>query len=410
MRVASRYMESHCWGKKFSRNLNKVGVDNAYEFKLIDHFENQCDIKADNLFGSRDYLRLFEDSGNIKYLLVEQSGVAIGLVPIFLSAFDLKYLEKRLADHCASSKAFLNLLESKRKIAIVGNPFSCVESISVNEIVDQTLCEAVIRHLERAMDQEEFGDKVEALVFKDFSNGENAWTRSLEKLGFHKLETEPNMSMIVSPDWEELANYKADMKTKFRTKAKSVFKKSSDLICVDLQADQIGDEEKVIKGLYENVCDNAEFNLGKFDISLLKELKKNMPNDFFIKGYYYEGKMIGFASGFENVRTLEAFYVGFDYTLNKDLAIYQRMLYDYVEEAIKRKLVKLNFSRTAANLKNAVGAMPEQTFCYFKHKKSVYNLMYKIVSGEKETKPVRYKAPFKKEYLNQMNKITLAEY
>ena len=61
--------------------------------------------------------------------------------------------------------------------------------------------------------------------------------------------------------------------------------------------------------------------------------------------------MVGFISGVINKNSLDAHFVGIDYQLNREYAIYQRMLYDYVEIAISKGLKTLILEELQVKLK-----------------------------------------------------------
>ena len=68
--------------------------------------------------------------------------------------------------------------------------------------------------------------------------------------------------------------------------------------------------------------------------------------------------MVGFSTSFVNGDVLEANYVGLNYEFNHDKAIYQRLLYDFVEMAINLKSKELHLGRTSETIKSQIGAVP----------------------------------------------------
>ncbi len=82
-------------------------------------------------------------------------------------------------------------------------------------------------------------------------------------------------------------------------------------------------------------------------------------------------------------------------TLNKSNAIYQRMLYDYIDIAIKQKLSTINFGRTASEIKSSVGAIPEHLTVYIRHKKTITNKFLKLFLLKIQPTEFHQKFPFK---------------
>ena len=62
---------------------------------------------------------------------------------------------------------------------------------------------------------------------------------------------------------------------------------------------------------------------------------------------------------------LDAHFVGINYEYNREYAVYQRMLYDYIQIAIENRLQQINFGRTASEIKSSVGAEPQNLTIYF---------------------------------------------
>ena len=105
--------------------------------------------------------------------------------------------------------------------------------------------------------------------------------------------------------------------------------------------------------------------------------------------------MVGFLSGMINQRNFDSHFVGIDYKYNREYAIYQRILYDYVGIAIEQKLHKINFGRTASEIKSSVGAIAEDLTIYLRHKKNIPNKFLSLLLNNFKPTPFSQKSPFK---------------
>jgi len=148
--------------------------------------------------------------------------------------------------------------------------------------------------------------------------------------------------------------------------------------------------------LYKKVSSKADFNLGDFNLKTYISLKEKLQDNYIIKSYSLNGKVVGFMSCIVNHNSLDAHFVGIDYLINRKYAIYQRMLYDYIEIAINKKKKYLNFGRTASEIKSSVGAIPQDLTMYIRHKKSIKNRILKLFLQRIEPTPFHQKFPFKK--------------
>jgi hypothetical protein len=203
------------------------------------------------------------------------------------------------------------------------------------------------------------------------------------------------MILKMNPMWKNFEDYLAVLKTKFRVKAKKAMKLSNDLVTKEISV--LNFDEHLIKmtELYKKVASKADFNLGEFKLQTYKSFKTKLGDSYILKSYWIGEKMVGFMSGMINRNHLDAHFVGIDYELNKQYAIYQRMLYDYIKIAINNKIEILNFGRTASEIKSSVGAVPQHLTVYIRHKKSIRNKFLKLFLLKIQPSEFKQKFPFK---------------
>ncbi|MCD8528876.1 MAG: hypothetical protein LRY27_02650 [Chitinophagales bacterium] len=147
--------------------------------------------------------------------------------------------------------------------------------------------------------------------------------------------------------------------------------------------------------LYKNVIDKADFKLAEIPPNYFIDFKESLGNDFQIRAYSYQGQMMGFISYFIGKDTLHINFVGLDYTMNKDLCVYQRILYDCIEQGILLSKKEIHFGRTATEIKTAVGAEPHKVFAYLKHVSTIPNLAIKPLTTYLKPETFEARNPFK---------------
>ena len=209
------------------------------------------------------------------------------------------------------------------------------------------------------------------------------------------------MLLNLKEDWRSFDDYLAALKTKFRVKAKKALQLSATLKIEDVTLENIENLLPEMTALYKKVSSKADFNLGDFNLETYISLKERLQDNYILKVYFLNGKVVGFMSGIVNQNSLDAHFVGIDYLLNKEYAIYQRMLYNYVEIAIEKRLKYLNFGRTASEIKSSIGAIPQDLTMYIRHKKSIKNRILKLFLQRIEPTPFHQKFPFKKVTANE---------
>jgi predicted N-acyltransferase len=293
----------------------------------------------------------------------------------------------------------LHILPNKKplKILISGNTFVSGEHgifIKKNQnkkIIIKELAKAIL-HFVNANKK----IKIDAFLLKDFRNKSLFISNELRDYNYHPFSVEQNMMLKLDENWHVFEDYLASMKTKFRVKARKAFLRSTNIKIENVTPENIDVQLPKMTALYKKVVDNADFNLGNFNLNSFKDLKKNLGSNYILKTYWLDDNIVGFISGVINQKSLDAHFVGINYELNKEHAIYQRMLYDYIEIGIEKKLNRINFGRTASEIKSSVGAVPQDLTMYIRHKKSITNKILKLFLQRIQPTPFQQKFPFKK--------------
>lgn len=293
----------------------------------------------------------------------------------------------------------LHILPNKKplKILISGNTFVSGEHgifIKKNQnkkIIIKELAKAIL-HFVNANKKL----KIDVFLLKDFRNKSLFISNELRDYNYHPFSVEQNMMLKLDENWHVFEDYLASMKTKFRVKARKAFLRSTNIKIENVTPENIDIQLPKMTALYKKVVDNADFNLGNFNLNSFKDLKKNIGSNYILKTYWLDDNIVGFISGVINQKSLDAHFVGINYELNKEHAIYQRMLYDYIEIGIEKNLNRINFGRTASEIKSSVGAVPQDLTMYIRHKKSITNKILKLFLQRIQPTPFQQKFPFKK--------------
>jgi hypothetical protein len=163
----------------------------------------------------------------------------------------------------------------------------------------------------------------------------------------------------------------------------------------ELNAEQIEQHSARIQELYNNVHDRADFKIGHLDVAIFACMKRSLEQKLIFKGYFNEEFMIGFSIALDGETGLEAFLVGIDYAVNAELALYSRMLYDYINLGISRKKTKIIFGRTAGEIKSTVGAFPVDLKCCIRHPGRLPNVFLNLIFKYVEPSPFPVRNPYK---------------
>ncbi|MEE9406912.1 MAG: GNAT family N-acetyltransferase [Polaribacter sp.] len=386
-----------------------TNTNNALFFTSVDEISEEiwqslnCE---SNIYFQRDFLKSIEKNHpkiTFSYIvLVNDKNEPTALASIQIIDFlidgirnDLELLIRKLKNIARKLHIFPN--KKPLKLLIAGNTFVSGEhGVFINQNQDK---KTIIKELAKAILHFVKSDKklkIDAFLLKDFINESLFITDELKDFNYHPFSVEPNMMLKIDENWRNFDDYLAAMKTKFRVKARKAFKQSIEIRIEEVTAENIVNQLPEMTNLYKKVASNADFNLGDFNLETYKDLKEKLDENYVLKTYWLDDKIVGFISGVINNKSLDAHFVGIDYQLNREYAIYQRMLYDYIEIAINKKLNILNFGRTASEIKSSVGAIPQDLTMYLRHKKSIKNRILKLFLQRIQPTPFQQKFPFKK--------------
>ena len=361
---------------------------------------------SSNLYFSSKYLEGIEKHNShlsfFYIVLKNKDEKAIAFANIQIINFHLETIEKdtsNLFKKITSIGRRLTIIPKEKPLTIIncGNSFVSGEHgvfIKKGEnkrLILRKISKGILHHTEKNNQE----NPIDIFMMKDFMAESLPITNELISLGYYSFNIEPNMILKMNPTWKNFEDYLAVLKTKFRVKAKKAMQLSNDLVTKEISV--LNFDEHLIKmtELYKKVASKADFNLGEFKLETYKSFKTKLGDSYILKSYWIDNKMVGFMSGMINISHLDAHFVGIDYELNKQYAIYQRMLYDYIKIAIDNKVEILNFGRTASEIKSSVGAVPQHLTVYIRHKKSIRNKFLKLFLLKIQPTEFKQKLPFK---------------
>ncbi len=362
------------------------------EMSLIPKDEWNSVIKQKNTFLTFSYLQLIHqqktDNFRFRYVIIYNAKKPIGVVYFQINDFSASLFGELIAHQISelqSKKASVfrryieqNEHETIMRLVTCGNNFISGEHGFYIDVTSKKikfkLVEGVIDAVAR---EEKLRGKISAILVKDFYEegfgDKDCWYCRK----FIHFNVEPNMIIDLPEGLSNLADYINLFSKKYRNRAKGILKASASLIKKRLTATEVITYNDTLYELYLNVFKQAKFKLAHLSKTYFADVVTSQPDLFYIDAWFKENEMVSFASGFYLPTEIEAHYVGFDYTINKEYELYQTILYSYIEEAIVLKKVSINLGRTASEIKTTVGAKPHELMCYIKPQNTVSKLIMK---------------------------------
>lgn len=359
-----------------------------------------------NIYLSIPYLRALETglkTYNFKYIIFyNQAKDPIGIcycqiIKITSADIDTAALVQRMGGMLPQ-----NIIKRiDLRILICGNAFASGENgfWFKDDVKTQNAIELVNKAIEEIHNAEKKrGNKISITMIKEF------WPASFEAISYLKekgcleINIDVNMVLTLKEEWTQFDDYLDAMNSKFRTKAKQVLQKSNRIEIRKFTEETILIHLQEIDEMYNTIVDKANFSFGRLNATTLLLVKKALGDDFYFNGYFMNNKLIGFstATHFDNV--LDGNFIGLDYNFNQEFAMYQRMLYDFVEHALQVKAKYVRIGRTAEEIKSGIGALPVEMKFYAKHRNKIKNALLKPFVNKLEPSNFELRKPFKSEY------------
>ena len=352
-----------------------------------------------NVYFTPEFLKAYETSNpkiDFKYIIITNASnetVALANIQIIDLGIDVVLKNIKLASWLKNAINYF-LCNSPFKIMFCGNVFLSGEhGIFLKKGVEKhSLFSAITKEisvLSKSL------NPLHAIFVKDFYKDSLHITDAILNFGYASMPVEPNMILTIDPQWQNFEDYKNDLKSKYRVKVNKADSTSACLESKLFSEEDFANHKDELQKLYENTIANADFNAQVLNLDTYIELRAIYKEDFIVKAYFFEGKLVGFLSGLVTDDNLDAHFIGLNYELNKQCAIYPRILNDYTRLGIERKVKQINLGRTASEIKSTIGAHPENMMCYIRHKRKSINAIVKPFFKMVTLKDFKEHHPFK---------------
>jgi hypothetical protein len=209
------------------------------------------------------------------------------------------------------------------------------------------------------------------------------------------LEVEEDMSLQIRPSWKNINDYKNDLSKKYRKKIKKVFSKSDPLIFKILSQEDIKINQQKMQELFNNVRESSAFYSVPFNVESFSDFNKIENPKSKIYGCYLEDKLIAFSSEWITENKLYSYFIGLDYKYNRTYSVYERILYNTINNGIKKGVDSIVFGRTAAEFKSNFGATPKKSFIYIYLRNPVLRFLLRPILLFIKPKKWTQRNPFK---------------
>jgi len=364
--------------------------------------------KGRNICFSFEYLSALEQSSPLDIELIYSVTLDAKKRPVLIGVFQLvTFVYKKNTHKATLLKPFSDDIDDQGNFAlnmlVCGNAFFDGENgfLWTNSITPEEAIEEITSAAKKIKKKWKTQKEISVLLFKEFWPESFSYSKLLKEYKYTDFNIDVNMVLRLHAEWTNWNDYLQSMKAKYRTKANAAFKRSHELDLRSLNSEEIAQHQSRIEALYTNVLKKSDYSFGNLHPKTFSAFKQNLGDAFSFRAAFFEGELVGFSTAFVHNDVMEATYVGIDYNYNVERAIYQRLLYDYVDQAINAGVKELRLGRTSELIKSSLGAEPVDMTLYAKHKKRLSHLLMSsilsFVSPSKFELRQPFKADFKKE-------------
>lgn len=390
----------------------------GFGFAFADHIDYFDAEKWDSVtacqtvFLRRDVLRLIEQHGpeNIlpRYAMIFRGDqpvatLAVQIVGVSGNHFGREAKAARanpsanLLKRALAPAAKIATVKLRERILVAGNLLSWgFHGIAFAPGEDPSeLWPAIAEALYRIRRAENLLGQTNFVMLKDLTP-EQTGLNSLRRFSYRPLETEPNMVLEIKPSWQTYDDYLGALTAPYRRNCKEIVKKLTTAGCTVERIHDLSPYAKRLHELYLAVHDNASVRMVTLPESYLPALARVAGENLRCTVVRRGEEILGFVTALRDGDTAIGYYIGFDRrAAATGLPIYLRLLHATIEDAIEWRCRRLSLGRTALEPKAALGAKPEKTTVWLRHRVPALNWMLRGLLGAVPHSEAPERNPFK---------------
>lgn len=364
-------------------------------------------VPQEHTFLNYDYLIAFEACCSVnmgfKYVVFRKDGRLAGVATFQTILFDGNNVgTEESRKELGFWPRLLNSLVSRMKmrLLVLGNTFMTGEYgwyfTDVNElgVEEVSALQLVINQL--VQEAKASKKPVSGLLVKEVFADKLGAFPELQKSGYLQFPVQPDMILDIDPEWKTFDGYLAAMSSKYRVRMRKAIKDMNGIEIRRMTVDEIAAHMPEMERLYQEVVDTSDFKLATFRLQHVQYLMHQMPESFWIDGFWLEDKLLSFISFYQHNGQIVAGMMGMDREAQKQYDLYLNVLLLVARRGIEHGARQSVFGRTAMEIKSSVGAKPHDMYLYTRHvsgwKSRIIAPMVKILS---RTEPWKQRNPFK---------------
>ena len=351
-----------------------------------------------SFFMTRAYRRLLETHAPqgmyARYALVYQAGRPL----VALAAQVLEVRGNQLANLPESRLRRKALEQLRTRILVCGSLVSSgFHGLAFAADGDPSLLwHGVAEALYRIRRADRLHGQIDYVMIKDLDDARHASAAPLRDFSYRPLATEPEMAMVIRPQWKDFSGYLADLNSNYRSKAKKIVKQVEQAgYRVERNVDAAAHDAR-LHALYSAVEQRASTRLSALPPGYFGALAQLAgAQRLRCTVIRNDADIVGFITTIKDGDRALGYYVGLDYAVNAQVPLYLRLLQGLIEDAIELDCRELSFGRTAAEPKASLGASAHASHVWLRHRLPAVNALVREIVTRVTPDDAPQRRPFK---------------
>jgi Acetyltransferase (GNAT) domain len=225
--------------------------------------------------------------------------------------------------------------------------------------------------------------QADAILYKEFAEGDLTWTEPLLDLGYHRLPTPPLYSFRLA--FDDFAQYCAALRARYRLQIKNSRRKLTD---AGLEITVLSDPEEILEAytsevhaLYHQMADRAAIKVEVLPVELLHQLAMRLNGQIELLVIRKDARILAFASCLHAQSSYYTMYGGLDYRLNREFDLYFNLIYALLEHGLQKRVSTIVFGMGADGVKARIGCSAEQLYVFVKGRGPLMSFMVRAAGN-----------------------------
>jgi hypothetical protein len=211
-------------------------------------------------------------------------------------------------------------------------------------------------------------EQADAILYKEFGEGDLAWMAPLLDLGYQRIPTPP--THLFRSEFEDFSQYSAALRKGYRKQIQRTQRKLRD---GGLEIFVLTDPDEILRAytpevhaMYLQMAERAAIKLEVLPIEFLHQLAVRLTGQVELLAIRKDGRIVAFGACLYAQSSYNTMYAGLDYRLNHQFDLYFNLVYAALEQGIRRRASTIVFGMGSDAVKARIGCHAEPLYVFVK--------------------------------------------